>query len=199
MTDIQPELEPLLNALDKIILSSVGQEISEQQLISTLQSDDYQLLQKGSLTDPLLLFQTHFLLYHCLYRLQYKYRQQQCCELDIGLAKVLVLPYAPGQADICLTDKLRDYYSDWTHFDDTNQVQVEQMLQSFWHKMLKWQNGVEHRQQALALLSLPKQATTAQIKKRYRQLLHQHHPDKGQSNKNIADIIQAYQLLKAHF
>jgi len=199
LTESQAELQPFFNALDKILLSSIGQEIREQELIALLQSDHYRLLQQGPLTDPLLLFQTHFLLYHCLYVLQHKYRQQQICELDIGLARVEVLPYRLNQADICCQQNLRDYYLDWRHFSDTKQVDVEHMLQVFWNKMLTWQQGVEDRPQALALLSLPLDATRTQIKKRYRQLLHQHHPDKQQSNNSIVDIIQAYQLLKSHF
>src|SRR5258708_37477073 len=55
------------------------------------------------------------------------------------------------------------------------------------------------RQQALAVLELPPNATRQQIKRRYRVLAIQHHPDRGWDPRQMQRIIAAYQLpMKDH-
>ncbi|HKV02318.1 MAG TPA: J domain-containing protein [Ktedonobacteraceae bacterium] len=51
------------------------------------------------------------------------------------------------------------------------------------------------RQQALAVLGLPPNATRQQIKRRYRVLAKQHHPDRGGDQRQMQRIIAAYELL----
>lgn len=51
------------------------------------------------------------------------------------------------------------------------------------------------RQQALAILGLPPNATRQQIKRRYRILAKQHHPDRGGDQRQMQRIIAAYELL----
>ena len=51
------------------------------------------------------------------------------------------------------------------------------------------------RQQALAVLGLPPDATHQQIKRRYRELAKKYHPDRGGDQKEMRRIIAAYQLL----
>src|SRR6266566_1160698 len=51
------------------------------------------------------------------------------------------------------------------------------------------------RQQALAILGLPPNATRQQIKRRYRVLAKQHHPDRGGDQRQMQRIIAAYELL----
>src|SRR6266446_7115376 len=51
------------------------------------------------------------------------------------------------------------------------------------------------RQQALAVLGLPANATRQQIKRRYRVLAKQHHPDRGGDQRQMQRIIAAYELL----
>lgn len=51
------------------------------------------------------------------------------------------------------------------------------------------------RQQALAVLGLPPSATRQQIKRRYRVLAKQHHPDRGGDQRQMQRIIAAYELL----
>jgi DnaJ-domain-containing protein 1 len=55
------------------------------------------------------------------------------------------------------------------------------------------------RQQALAVLGLPANATRQQIKQRYRVLAKRHHPDKGGDQRQMQRIIAAYEfLMKDH-
>lgn len=51
------------------------------------------------------------------------------------------------------------------------------------------------RQQALAVLGLPPDATRQQIKRRYRELAKKYHPDRGGDQKEMRRIIAAYELL----
>ena len=51
------------------------------------------------------------------------------------------------------------------------------------------------RQQALAVLGLPPNATRQQIKRRYRVLAKKHHPDRGGDQQEMRRIIAAYELL----
>jgi DnaJ-domain-containing protein 1 len=51
------------------------------------------------------------------------------------------------------------------------------------------------RQQALAVLGLPPDATRQQIKRRYRELAKKYHPDRGGDQKEMRRIIAAYQVL----
>jgi len=64
-----------------------------------------------------------------------------------------------------------------------------------------WQNGANpahtilQRQQALTVLGLPSNATPQQIKRRYRTLAKQHHPDRGGDPRQMQKIIAAYEFL----
>ncbi len=51
------------------------------------------------------------------------------------------------------------------------------------------------RQQALAVLGLPANATPAQIKQRYRKLAKQYHPDLGGDPRKMQRLTAAYELL----
>ena len=51
------------------------------------------------------------------------------------------------------------------------------------------------RQQALAVLGLPPSATRQQIKRRYRVLAKQYHPDRGGDRRQMQRIIAAYEVL----
>jgi len=51
------------------------------------------------------------------------------------------------------------------------------------------------RQQALAVLGLPSNATMPQIKKRYRKLAKQYHPDLGGDPRQMQRLVAAYEFL----
>ena len=51
------------------------------------------------------------------------------------------------------------------------------------------------RQQALAVLGLPPDATRQQIKRRYRELAKKYHPDRGGDQKEMRRIIAAYEMV----
>jgi len=56
----------------------------------------------------------------------------------------------------------------------------------------------EEIREALELLDLPPLLTRADIKKRYRQLAREHHPDRNDSGEDMEVINAAYALLMAY-
>ena len=72
-------------------------------------------------------------------------------------------------------------------------------VRSFWHSGANPARTLWERQQALSVLGLPVNATTQQIKRRYRTLAKQYHPDRGGDQRQMQRIIAAYEyLMKEH-
>ncbi|HVB74095.1 MAG TPA: J domain-containing protein [Ktedonobacteraceae bacterium] len=66
---------------------------------------------------------------------------------------------------------------------------------ALWSMRVNPVRPIVERQQALAVLGLPPNATTQQIKRRYRELAKKNHPDRGGDPREMQRIIAAYQLL----
>jgi curved DNA-binding protein CbpA len=64
-----------------------------------------------------------------------------------------------------------------------------------WQSSANPARALLQRQQALAVLGLPPNATSQQIKRRYRTLAKQHHPDRGGDPHQMQKIIAAYEFL----
>lgn len=155
------------------------------------------------MSDPLILFQTHFILFNALYQLKDKWQQDQKANLDILVTHIRYLPYQKEQAALCREDKLRAYYLDWQNFTDTTKNDVELLIKSFWDFMSgdieKQPQEPETIKNALECLLLNDNADFSQVKRQYRKLLHQYHPDKGGETLKAQKIEQAYSVLKIHF
>ena len=66
---------------------------------------------------------------------------------------------------------------------------------SFWQSGANPARPLVQRQQALAVLGLPLNATPQQIKRRYRALAKRYHPDRGGDQRQMQRIIAAYEYL----
>jgi hypothetical protein len=177
--------------------------ISEYELINQLKKPPYCFFDEDALADPLILFQTHFILFHALYLLRSDWRQAQVGELTISALKIQLSGIHAPQSGIVPNDPLADYYLDWRNLLKTNDDDVEKLLTSFWSKMA----GIESVEvyssaqinAALADLSfhsldgLNKQA----LKQQYRKLQHEYHPDKGGTVEQAQKILRAYTILCA--
>lgn len=164
------ELKPLL--LD--ILLGATSELSEHALLRTL-ADKLPYFDITDL-DPLGLFQRHFLLFHCLYRLQQDLRAHELGQLLISALTIRVEPYLSGQPEqLEPADPLRSYYLDLSHLEMTGAVEVDEMLANFWRRLARH----DHRSEALAILGLSDPVANPEIKQRYRELVMTHHPDRG--------------------
>lgn len=201
--------EQLLLALQQALLSLKAEfiaGISEFEIITLLKQAPYEIFNEDALRDPLILFQSHFVLFHSLYLLQQQWRKQGVGELDIHALSIKLKPNQKtvqdqSQSNIQAHDALAAYYLDWQNLLQTGQSDVEDLLDSFWQKM-----GSEHTfakldaqdlQEAKLHLALPLEGDISleQLKLQYRKLQHQHHPDKGGSIEASQTIQNAYTLL----
>ncbi|MFQ3237462.1 MAG: hypothetical protein ACI9C4_003048 [Paraglaciecola sp.] len=195
------ENDPLCQAL-LTILPHQGDGISEFELLNILQQPPYKLFDKDALGDPLLLFQTHFVLFNALYQLRDHWYQQRLFCLDIVLTHIRLLPYHPGESGLVHSDKLREYYLDWQNFSETDRDDVTALIDNFWRRIqgefAKDNINSGEIRQAYQTLGLEQDASFALVKRCYRKQLYQDHPDRGGDTAQAQIIEQAYRLLKDH-
>ncbi|MGY4535034.1 DnaJ-domain-containing protein 1 [Pseudomonas sp. TE3786] len=171
---------------------------SEYQLIQQLKKRHSTHIPNLGLADKLVLFRTHFLLFNALYRLRDRLWQEESAHLAINPLSLQLLPYVAGQAALSEADPLRTYYLDTSHLHDTNEGDVEKLLTSFWKRM----QGGDEKRAALELFELDNSTQTlnlATIKQRYRQLVSQHHPDRGGSTSRLQSINLAMEILTRYY
>ena len=72
---------------------------------------------------------------------------------------------------------------------------VRVSARTLWESSVNPARPMMQRQQALAVLGLPPNATPQQIKKRYRALAKRYHPDRGGDQRQMQRIIAAYEYL----
>ena len=157
-------------------LQAFPEGIREYDLIQCLSQQENVLLNTDPFRDHLSLFQTHFLLFHVLYRLQQEVVNTKAFSLEISSLLIQLKPYqASTTGQLNRHDPLRDYYLDIDQLQNTNQQDVTELLDSFWRRFA----GLENRGNALLILGLEDPVSDTDIKLQYRRLAMQHHPDRG--------------------
>lgn len=172
--------------------------ISEYQLIQQLKDRHCTHIPNLPLTDKLVLFRTHFLVFNALYRLRDQLLAEQAAFLQISPLCVQLLPYQAGSSEVSEHDPLRDYYLDMSQLSSTDEEAVEKLLASFWTRM----QGGEEKRAALELFELTDDAQVLDfsvIKHRYRQLVSIHHPDRGGSTSRLQSINKAMEILERYY
>ena len=165
--------------------------LSEYDLLELL--NDREVSEKNDYRDNLNLFKTHFFLFHSLYLLQQKLYQNQTGCLEVDTLNIIIRPYTTSAQDsLTLMNPLRDYYMDITNLENTSEEDVESLLTSFLGKHL----ANDHRQDALKALGLEDPVDHEAIRKRYKQLTMEHHPDRGGDKDKLQAINAAMKLLK---
>ena len=194
--DFNPNLDLSEHVLQLLDAAPAG--LGEYQLIQQLKARHCTHIPNLPLTDHLVLFRTHFLLFNALYRLRERLWATQRGHLQISVLNIQLLPYQPGSAQLSEHDPLRDYYLDMSQLRDTDEQDVAKLLRSFWSRM----QGGEEQQAALELFELSDSAQTltpANIKQRYRQLVSLHHPDRGGSTERLQSINKAMEILERYY
>lgn len=187
-----PTLPPELKTAVAQCLAATPVGLSEFELIKQLDDQYPELYPKPDLTDPLLLFQHHFVLMHVLYRLQDDWWHSGRCLLDIGPLNIAIRPIGDGDSQqLSQNSSLRDYYLNWSNLNRETSASVQDMLDGFWKRLL----GEEQRPAALAELGLDDKADNQTIRARYRKLASEHHPDKGGDPDEFRRIREAYEQL----
>lgn len=180
--------------------------ISEHQLLTLLQNPPYCFFAKNALSDPLLLFQTHFLLFHCLYRLREQWLKNGTGLLNISalqIIKVALPPYFLAQhsnsdgISLERADPLSRYYLDSSHLTSTTSDDVDALLTGFWKKLSRPLSS-EPIELALAVMEISPPITIKDLKVQYRRLAQLYHPDKGGDSEHFKNICRAYHQLKQY-
>lgn len=181
----------LLEAVADCVRAAPGGQ-SEFELIQRLDRDYPDVFPKPDLTDPLLLFQHHFVLMHALYRLQRQWWHQGSGLLEVRPLNICFRVEVSSSDQALSQDlSLSEYYLDWRNLAREDSASVDALLSGFWKKLL----GAEHRPEALETLGLPDTANKDDIRQRYRQLVQQHHPDKGGDPAVFQAVQTAYESL----
>jgi len=188
------EFTPLLTLLEHFL--SDGKKVTEYELMRWLQAPDQAIFRRDALSDPLMLFRSHFILMHCLYRLRDQWQRDGIAGLEISALAIYRTPFAADTESTRLTqyDGVAEYYLDLRQLD-TSRADVEAMLRSFWEKMLLPDN----QQQDLQLLELSEPVSAQQIRTQYRRLVMKHHPDRGGDQTHFCRIQAAFQRLKTRY
>lgn len=178
------------------LLEATPQGVDEFTLIKRLAAarPESVFASPGALSDPLRLFQLHFLLFHSLYRVS-DALVTSGRQLQIHALRIAIEPRQPGVPGLARNDPLRSYYLDWSQWATTHAEDVQALLDDFWRG-----SRVADREVAAALdvLGLTDPTDSAAIKKRYRQLVSRHHPDRGGDTEQVQAINAAMLILERY-
>ncbi|MEX2367638.1 MAG: DNA-J related domain-containing protein [Pseudohongiellaceae bacterium] len=175
----------------EFLLVQYPQGISEYDLLQALREQGYFSFMSERPVPPMALFQSHFLLFHALYRLQKEYLQKQSSLLEVSPLNIQLRDYQPGEAGLSLTDPVRDYYLDLSNLDNMTEAGVDDLIQAFWQDFERR----DDRATALAELGLSDPVDEVTIRQAYRRLAMLHHPDRGGAARRLQIINAAYALL----
>lgn len=158
--------------------------VSEYELIEILKKAPYQFFDDASLREPLMLFKTHFIVFHALYQLKRSWIEQGEGVLDIHTLNIK-LNQESAHSDnnsahsdknsthgdnykdkesqdkvgaITEADALAEYYLDWGNFEKADRKSVDALLNAFWHRMASGNAHTFEQEDiadAHALLGLP--------------------------------------------
>lgn len=208
MKTLNPYLAPIIYALDRYL--NRFPECSEHQLIKYLQEQKTPPFEQLSLAEPKELFSAHFLCMHGLYHLKKQYYAEQNFKLIIQSIRIQRIALAESEIlhkpvseqlyiqtanKMDIIDPLELYYLDATHYFETQEAEINDMLTTFWQKYL----AQDKKHEALAVLNLPADADAHTIKVKYRRLAQQYHPDKGGCTSRFQQILQAKIILDKLF
>ncbi len=198
------ELHTLLNDALATFRPAFELGISEYELICILKSPPYSVLDEDALRDSLMMFQTHFVLFHCLYQLRNRWREQKIGELAIGLTTITLNPILESFTNIETEDSLANYYLDWSNLGCSNKNDIEALLDSFWQKMagaeLNANMSLSELKRVCIVMEIEslEDITLLEHKQQYRKLQHKNYPDKVGSIKVSQSVLQAYSQLRKY-
>lgn len=202
---IEGHITELLDTL-ALLLEEQPEGYSEHQLFKLLQNPPHIFFAKDALQDSLVLFKSHFLLFHCLYLLRNRWLKDNSALLEISALSIKKTPITiaafkntntSSHVEIMQSDPLAQYYLDWAHFSNTTNEDVEEMLNSFWKKVWLPQPE-EELQQALSIMEIEAPLPLPQLKQQYRRLAQRFHPDKGGDSTHFKKICQAFHQLRQY-
>ncbi len=169
--------------------------VSEFDLIRALAARDVPCFSEKSLSRPLELYQIHFILFHCLYRLRQFIWRDSGRTLDIHCLRIRlrsggVADNTAAEATMTAGDPLAAFYLNLDNLE-VDEEQVVAMLSGFWMNM----DQGSRREEALRTLGLADPVSPVEIKQRYRRLAMRHHPDRGGDTVTLQRLNEAMTIL----
>jgi len=185
---IIPILEILKTATDKIGEYDILCRLKEQGMVFHGVDDSYNVA----------MFKKHFMIMNALYHLQQDLFEDGYY-LTITALDISIEPLGPSTNQQTLMGAgehdIRDYYLDWRHFDNTSEDEINELLSNFWQMYY----AQDKQGEALAILELNSDAGWDRVKRAYRRLAAEHHPDKGGNDARFIEIREAYEVLKYYY
>lgn len=188
--------------LDDAIITLLKQgSLSEYELIKQLQASPFHIFEQAIFSSDLALFQTHFIVHNALYRIRDIGLSNGQFDIDILPTNIRLIALNPSNSNslaIAVTPeliKLRAYYLDWQNFHQTEESDVFELLDNFWHRFSNLalptvsKQSLSHALSYFQFSELPDKPT---LKQKYKTLSQQYHPDKGGS-------VNAFQELQLHY
>ncbi|MGP4842675.1 DNA-J related domain-containing protein [Marinobacter sp. 1Y8] len=196
---LERQILPLSEAIEAILRES-PEGLSELQLIRTLQSPPWALLDSVDFSDPAMLYPVHFLVFHCLYRLRDELSVQGE-QLTISPLRITLGPSrtVAGRGMPDAPDALRLFYLDLSQYDLSG-LTVRRMVDDFWkgvRRPLTGEGDITEAARALGFDAVPDDFSV--IKKAYRKQAMRAHPDRGGCNQDVQVLNQAFACLRQHF
>ena len=201
-------VQRLLAILEPLLITH-PKGLSEYALLKYVQNEagDDEISSYVSLTDPLALFQSHFLLFHALYHLRQEWRASGQGDISIHSLKIQAIAYThiSDKSAMVAVDPLAEYYLDWQNLLGTTTEDVNQLLNDFWLHFARDENTVvnQHFSKAdqqlelsYAVLKLPFNSSPDEVKRQYHKLIHQYHPDKGGDTPYAQTLQIAYAYIR---
>ena len=212
-------IEHIIDELAELLID--GEPRSEYELICALRANDTAdettagapAFDAQTLSDPQQLFRANFLVMHGLYQLRQRWWQSGIGTLDISALRCQLMPDSPTQPCDSVTqttaqttapyelpsdteapaehDPLAAYYLDLENLDISTD-DIEALLNQFWTTYLSGSTQPDD----LAVLNLEAPVTMLEIRRQYRRLAAQHHPDKGGDAATFCELQGAYERLK---
>jgi hypothetical protein len=182
-------LQDIIQIIDDYLVENTS--VREFELIQHLKRLGQEPFSEFNISVSKDLFRAHFLLKHALYNLQNIYFQEAKFVLDIGLVHIIREPFVSGESSLTSHDSVKAYYLDISHYFETEEDEVNDLLNQFWRKFLVQ----DDKQAALSVLELPLAADYSQVKMQYKKLAQLHHPDKGGCEERFKKISAAKRLL----
>lgn len=186
---------PLVIPILDILKNATG-IIGEYDIISQLEQQGIVFPEDGD-SYKVAMFKKHFMTMNALYHLQQDLLEDgyylKISALDIAI-ETLGKPSKKQSLLDSAEHKVRDYYLDWNNFKTTGEAEINELLSGFWNMYFAQDKQAE----ALEILELKSDASWEHVKKTYRRLVTEHHPDKGGNDARFIEIRGAYEILRCH-
>lgn len=192
---MSPECRETLLADLLASLRALSGACSEHTLLKYLRAQHCAALPDGPLANPLVLFRSHWLLFHGLYELRDRLLARGEGLLRVDPLDIRLLPYTAGQQGLAAHDPLREVYRDLTPLQTTGAADVLALMGSFQARL----RAARHYHQALQVLDLQAPADLAVVRQQYRRLAMRHHPDRGGDASHFATLREARETLERYF